>query len=157
MFDALGINFDGPTFEAYFRECLHSNAIPMEGALEILEYLSNKYILGVASNGPYKQQVNRLTVAKMIRYFDYLFISEELGASKPSKEFIDKVFGRLNVHDTYLPEEILIVGDSITSDIMTGINAGMKTVYYNPNKNLHNDDVKTDYEITSLLELKSIL
>ena len=42
VFDALGINFDGPTFEAYFRECLHSNAIPMEGALEILEYLSNK-------------------------------------------------------------------------------------------------------------------
>ena len=78
VFKELGIDFDGVVFEKYFREQLHSNAIPMDGALDVLDYLNNKgYVLGVASNGPYEQQINRLTVAGMIKYFDFLFISEE--------------------------------------------------------------------------------
>ena len=82
--EALGIDADGVKFEAYFRDCLFDSAIPVEGALSLLEYLKKKHVLCAASNGPYRQQVNRLKVGGMLPYFSDLFISEEIGAEKPS-------------------------------------------------------------------------
>lgn len=65
IFHALGISFDGRIFERYFRDKLFSSAVPEPGAVELLEYLSHRYRLCIASNGPYEQQINRLRVGKM--------------------------------------------------------------------------------------------
>lgn len=87
VFRALNIDFDGQVFEKYFRAALYDSAIPMDGAMELLEALHGKYPLAVASNGPYDQQLHRLELAGMKRYFDWFFVSERLGASKPPAVF----------------------------------------------------------------------
>ena len=96
VFAALDIDFDGTVFETYFRAALYDSAIPVPGAMELLEALHGKYPLAVASNGPYDQQLHRLELAGMKRYFDWFFISERLGASKPAAAFFDGAFAQLN-------------------------------------------------------------
>ncbi len=137
VFRKLGMDFDGEVFERYFREKIYDSAIPEPGAVKLLEYLSGRYILCAASNGPYQQQVHRLDIAGMKKYFSYMFISEQVGASKPAKEFFDYAFSRLNEGRSVLirPEETLIIGDSLTSDMAGGTMYGMKTCYYKRGRN----------------------
>lgn len=158
IFARLGIKFDGTVFERYFRRALYDSAIPMPGADEMLRYLSGKYILCVASNGPYEQQVHRLEVAGMKQYFDYIFISEKLGASKPSEEFFSKAFTELNSgrEEAIIPADTIIIGDSLTSDIDGGRKCGMKTCFYNIG-GVENDNIEADYVINELCEVERIL
>lgn len=132
VFSALGIEFDGPTFERYFRKSLFDSAIPENGAYDLLERLHKKYILCAASNGPYEQQLNRLRVAGMTKYFSHVFISEKIGAQKPSKEFFDRAFADLNEggKQLILPQDTMIIGDSLSSDIAGGRQYGMLTCFY---------------------------
>ena len=87
VFRALQIDFDGPVFEKYFRTALYDSAIPVDGAMELLRALHGSYTLAVASNGPYEQQLHRLELAGMKPYFDWFFVSEKLGVSKPAAAF----------------------------------------------------------------------
>ena len=132
VFAALGFSFDGPTFEHYFRAALHESAIPTPGAMELLQSLSGHGILCVASNGPYEQQLHRLELGGMKPYFDHFFISERAGAAKPAAAFFDHAFRELNAARAVpiRPEETVIIGDSLTSDIAGGRQYGMKTCYY---------------------------
>ena len=159
VFKALRIRGDGVVFEGYFRDFLFDSAIPQEGALSLLEYLKPKYVLCAASNGPYAQQVNRLKTGGMLLYFDHLFISEEMGYSKPSKEFFDLCFHRLNNRrkDIIRPQEMLILGDSLSSDIKGGIGAGIKTAFYNPFGKILPDGITPDFTVKHLMEMKTIL
>ncbi len=152
FFDRLGINFDGVTFEKYYKINLNENAIPVNGAYEMLEYLSKKYILCVASNGPYNQQMHRLQIANMDKYFKYFFISEKFGHSKPSKEFFSLAFKELNKDQEILPEETWIIGDSLTSDMAGGRNFGMKTCFFNK-KNIDVIERKLDLIINDLRDI----
>lgn len=159
IFEHLGISADGVAFEKYFRERLFDSAIPENGAMDLLKYLHGKYILCVASNGPYQQQKNRLKVGGMLPYFSDLFISEEIGSSKPAKSFFATCFERLNskLEQKIQPNEIIIIGDSLTSDMAGGIRFGMQTCFYNPAKKEVPSDVKIDYTVTSLNEITNIL
>ena len=132
VFAALDIDFDGTVFETYFRAALYDSAIPVPGAMELLEALHGKYPLAVASNGPYEQQLHRLALAGMKDFFDWFFISERIGASKPSKLFFDEAFRQVNEgrETPILPEDTAIIGDSLTSDMAGGRGCGLKTVYY---------------------------
>ena len=131
VFAALGIHFDGPAFEHYFRAALHESAIPVNGARELLEALRGRYLLAAASNGPYEQQLHRLALAGMKDFFDWFFISERIGASKPSKLFFDEAFRQVNEgrETPILPEDTAIIGDSLTSDMAGGRGCGLKPVY----------------------------
>lgn len=135
VFEKLGISFDGPVFEKYFREALHESAVEEPGAQEMLAYLKQKYILCVASNGPYEQQLHRLELADMRKYFDYVFVSEKIGVSKPARGFFEKAFEELNEgkRDKIFPQETMIIGDSLTSDMAGGLQYGMKTCFYRRN------------------------
>lgn len=138
IFASLEIDFDGITFEKYFRAKLYDSAIPEPGALDLLKRLSRNYILCVASNGPYLQQCHRLEVGGMKEFFSYFFISEKAGASKPSKDFFDYAFAKLNRdrEKPILPAETIIIGDSLSSDIGGGRAYGMKTCFYRKNRDL---------------------
>ncbi len=157
IFEVLGFQADGIAFEAYFRDFLFDNAILEDGALELMEYLKGKYILCAASNGPYDQQVNRLKKGGLLPYFSHLFISEEIGHAKPSGEFFKACLYRLNKFDTVLPEEMMILGDSVSSDMVGGINFGIKTLYYNPKDAVLPPEIKPDFTVRSLREIQSIL
>ena len=132
IFKYLDIAFDGTVFEKYFRGRLFDSAIPEDGAYELLEYLKGKYILCVASNGPGEQQVHRLEIAGMKKYFDYIFVSERIGASKPSKVFFERAFVELNAgrKEIILPEDTVMIGDSLTSDIAGGLAFGMEVCLF---------------------------
>ena len=123
---------DGIAFERYFREALHESAIPVPGAHELLEQLHGRFLLCAASNGPYAQQVHRLELSDMRKYFDYLFISEKIGVSKPSRAFYDAAFAELNAGraEPIRPCETLMLGDSPTSDMAGGLQYGMRTCFF---------------------------
>ena len=140
-------------FEKYFRAALFDSAIHIEGATEILEYLNGRYILGVASNGPYEQQINRLIRGNMHHYFSHYFISEKIGYSKPSKEFFNHCLGALKLP----PSEILMIGDTLSSDMAGAIASGFKSCFFDKYASGKAKDFKIDYEITSLDEIKKFL
>lgn len=159
IFQALGIDFDGTVFEDHFRERLFYSAVPEDGAVDLLEYLRRKYTLCVASNGPYEQQMNRLRVGKMDRYFSYFFISSQIGAQKPDKAFFDCCFNILrgSGFPELTPEETMIVGDSVSSDISGGAAYGLRTCLYRKNAFSPWDTSGADYAVSSLAEIKNIL
>ena len=157
IFERLGISADGIAFEKYFRDRLFESAIPIEGAMDVLQYLHGNYILCAASNGPYAQQVNRLKISGMLPYFSELFISEEIGYSKPAEAFFSACIERLRAKIKIQPCEMMIIGDSLTSDMSGGIQFGMKTCLYNPDKKGISRNMKLDYQVSSLEEIKNIL
>ena len=155
---ALGIDFDGEVFENYFRGELFYSAIPVEGAIEILDYLAGKYPLYTASNGPFDQQMNRLKVGKMDGYFKDFFISEKIGASKPSKEFFDYCFAVLKKNDdSILPENVLMIGDSLSSDMKGAVDFGFKTCFFDKKEKGVQSELKLDFYIKNLFEIKKII
>lgn len=154
IFDELGIEYDAYKFESIFFNNLTEIAIPVDYAKEIVEYLSKKYVLCAASNGPYNQQVNRLRQSGMLEYFKEIFVSEEIGFSKPSKEFFNTCFERLG---NIKPNETIIIGDSLTADIKGGIDCDMKTLWYNHFKVKSDGLITADYTVDSLKEIEKIL
>ena len=131
VFAALGLSGDGEAFEKYFRSYLYDSAIPEPHAREALDYLHGRYRLCAASNGPFEQQMNRLELAGMRRYFTHFFISSRLGASKPDPLYYERCFAELREAGCEAsPGEMLMIGDSLTSDMAGAANAGMNTCLY---------------------------
>lgn len=153
IFKRIGVDFDGEIFEAQFVKNLHSAAIPVDGAIGLLEYLYPKYTLCVASNAAYEQQISRLTRADMLKYMKHLFISEQIGAPKPSPAFFDKCIETLGVGT----DELIMIGDSISADIIGAHDYGIKTCFYNHAKAELPGDLCADYTVNSLDEIKNIL
>lgn len=141
VFEALGIEADGVAFENYFRDALYDSAILIDGAMELVKGLKEAgYLVCVASNGPYGQQRHRIELAGMKQYFDYYFVSENLGVSKPDPLFFEKAMEIMNRDRQIEPAQCLMVGDSLTSDIAGGINGGLHTCYFK--RKAEKDDAK---------------
>ncbi len=149
----LGLTGDGPAVETQFLQHLATEAIPVEGSYELLPYLYSKYTVCIASNAPYDQQVKRLTTVDMLRYFHKAFISERLGAAKPSRSYFDACFAQL---PNITPEQCIIIGDSLTADIGGGKAYGLHTCWYDHHKT-GAKSYEADYTVTGLLEIKKIL
>ncbi|MCH5198315.1 MAG: HAD-IA family hydrolase [Oscillospiraceae bacterium] len=159
IFKELNISFDGEVFEKHFKERLFSSAVPEPHAMEILEYLSKGYVLCAASNGPYEQQLNRLKVGKMQDYFTRIFISSKIGAAKPRKQFFDYCFKDLreSLFPDLSPDETIIIGDSVSSDIAGGKAYGLKTCLYQPQPAEGPENCCADYVVSDLSDIKLIL
>ncbi len=153
VFEALGIVCDGPAFETYFRACLRESAIPVEGAFDLLEHLKGRYVLGVASNGPYEQQLHRLKKGNMFSYFSHYFISEKIGASKPSEQFFSHCLEELGIPAA----NIVMIGDSLTSDMAGAVAAGMHTCYFDKHKTGIVTDLPLEYTVDSLKAIADFL
>ena len=118
-----------------------------------MDRLHKKYRLFLASNGTASVQHGRMTRANLYRFFEEVFVSQEIGHNKPSGAYFAACFARIPGFD---PERAMIVGDSLTSDIRGGINAGIKTVWVNP---AHKPcgDIRPDHEIEALSQLEALL
>ena len=114
--------------ETYFHY-LSSTPFEIEGAEQFLQKLSEKYDIYVITNGVKRVQTRRLSLVNITKYFKKVFISEEIGYQKPNIEYFDYVLNDLNITNK---DELLIIGDSLTSDIQGGINSGIDTMWYNP-------------------------
>ena len=154
LYEELGVSLDAEKTEDIYRGYLCIGHYFVEGAVELLEYLAPKYDLYIASNGVAATHSSRLASAQIGKYFKEIFISETTGHHKPEKEYFDYCFARIENFD---PEKTIIVGDSLTSDIRGGLNAGIKTCWFNPKGKPARPDIRPHYEIRSLAELKNLL
>ena len=152
FFEMEGITESSEGFEALYRANLCDEHQLMDGAIDILEYCFAKYPLYIVTNGIAATQRKRINDSKIEKYFKKIYISEEIGYSKPNKDYFSYCMSDAGLTD---PSEILIIGDSVSSDMLGGINSGLKTCWMNPEGN--KTDLKVDYEIQHLSELKEIL
>ena len=151
IFSKLGIVADGEEFEKRFRYHLESSAEKMEGAEDLLIYLKSKYKVYAASNAHYDQQLKRMALCGFHKYIDGYFISEKIGAEKPSKEFFDACFKKLGCDK----DEAIMIGDSISADIKGANGYGITCIWMKGSK--EGDCPIADYTITKLDEIKDII
>jgi 2-haloacid dehalogenase len=154
LFHQLGREVDGEECAAYYLSQLALTHDYLPGAEAAVISLSKKYRLFVASNGNSSVQYPRLAASGLERYIEKAFISEALGQNKPSKAYFDLCFAQIPGFD---PEKAMMVGDSLTSDIQGGINAGIPTCWVNTFGKKNTTDIRPDYEISSLTELETLL
>jgi len=149
-----GITAQAENCARTYEENLSQGHYFMPGAAEALAVLSKKYKLYLASNGTARVQAGRLKSANISHYFEGIFISQEIGANKPDKAYFDTCFARIPGFD---PKRAMIVGDSLTSDILGGIQAGIATCWVNTHGKTAPEDLRPDYEIESLSQLDALL
>ena len=126
----------------------------IENSPEIISSLKGRVKQYAVTNGARDVQRKRLANAGFYEIFDGVFISDDVGYEKPSKEYFDFV---LNHIEPFEKDEIIIVGDSLTSDMIGGVNAGIKTCRYNPDGAPNTLGINIDYEIKSLGEIFDII
>lgn len=152
IFKALNINADASKANKYFIDKLKYSAELYDDVINPLIYLNKKYNLFIASNGMMAVQTKRLEKAGILNLFNKCYVSEVIGYNKPNINFFNYIFNDLN---NYNKEEFIIIGDRLETDILGGINVNIKTILIN--RDNIKGDIKPDYEIKSLLELKNIL
>ena len=153
LFGELGRNVSPNVAQTLYEKNLSESHFFIDGAPRLLMTLSQKYHLYIASNGTTVVQTSRIASAGIARYFDGIFLSQELGADKPQIEFFERATNQIL---GYRPEESIILGDSITSDMQGGINAGMHTCWFNPHHR-DNHGITPEFEITDLAEFDTVL
>lgn len=155
FFGENGIAVDPAAVAHTYEQFLSTGHWFLPGAEEtVKQKLFGKYKLYLASNGTAVVQKGRMTSADLYPYFEQSFVSQELGHNKPSKAYFDAAFARIPGFD---PDECLMVGDSLTSDILGGKNAGLRTVWVNPGHKTAPEHLKPDYEIEFLADLPALL
>ena len=154
LFAERGISVDATAVARGYEKNLGIGHYFLPGAEEAVEYLSKKYRLFLASNGTASVQKGRMTSANLYRFFEKVFVSQEIGHNKPSKAYFDACFGQIPDFD---PAKAMIVGDSLSSDIQGGINAGIKTCWVNPTHAAAKKGIAPDYEIEALHQLPALL
>ena len=154
LFQELGIPAQPQAVAKGYEHNLGLGHYFLPGAKEALDTLRGKYRLFLASNGTASVQHSRLTSAGLYPYFEEVFVSQALGANKPSRAFFDACAARIPGYD---PRKALMVGDSLTSDILGGINAGMKTCWVCPRGAQGRPDIVPDYRIEALSQLLELL
>lgn len=124
-----------------------------DGVKEILEYLYNRYDMYIASSGPLEASKRKLIGTNIYEYFKGIVSAEECGCAKPKQGFYDYLFNKYNID----PLESVSIGDTLTTDILGGINNDMATIWLNRRNIKNTTDIKPDIEIHDIKELKKIL
>lgn len=154
LFAELGVAADKAACARAYEKNLSIGHYFLPGAEEAVDRLSKKYRLFLASNGTASVQKGRMTSANLYRFFEKVFVSQEIGHNKPSKAYFDGCFAQI---PDFEPAKAIIVGDSLSSDIQGGINAGILTCWVNPAHAPGRVDIVPDYEIEALSQLEALL
>lgn len=154
LFREFGLQVNAGRCARFYEDNLSVGHYFLDGAPEALESLSRKYKLYLASNGTAKVQAGRLASAKISHYFQEIFVSQEMGANKPDRLYFERCFARIPNFDL---SKAMMVGDSLTSDILGGKNAGMATCWVNPQEKPCRPEICPDYEIAALHQLEALL
>ena len=154
LFRELGIDADADEAQKLYEDYLSVGHYFMPGAEELLRTLDGRCRMFLCSNGTAKVQAGRIASAGIAGYFEKIFISEELGHDKPSREYFDACAAQIPGYDS---RYAIMVGDSLTSDILGGKNAKIRTCRYNPHFKPGREDIKPDYEISELDQLPKLL
>lgn len=153
-FRGFDLGYSGLEMDEIYRSVLEENTITMDNSELLLQTLNGKVSLIVVTNGIASSQYKRLEVAEMLHYFDFVAVSSEIGYSKPDMRFFETLKSKKQSLDS---SSTMIVGDSLSADIMGGINWNIKTCWFNPSKSKNESNIKPDYEIADLMDLINIL
>lgn len=154
LFQNLGISGDSRRTQEIYEALLAQQHPFLPGAQALLETLFPKYPLYLVSNGTAAVQDQRLKDSGLGHYFRNIFISQRLGADKPQREFFLRCFAQI---PSFTPDQGLIIGDSLTSDMRGGNNAGLHTCWFNPHHRPRRPDIPVEYEISALSQLPDLL
>ncbi len=154
LFEQLGITGDIEGVNACYGRYLSYEHPFMDGGRELLEELHADYRLYAVSNGNANVQHRRIADSDIAKYFCGIFISEEIGCDKPSPAFFERCFAQI---PDFKSEESIMLGDSLSSDIQGGKNAGLRTIWFNPKGKENKSGAVPDFEIRELREVKDIL
>lgn len=145
---------DAAAFNAEYMQAIGLKGYVLDGALELLEKLSKRYAIHIITNGTACVQHTRLADSGLLPFVDRVFISEEIGADKPSPAFFDYVLSTIG---SPLKEEILIIGDSPTSDIRGGMLSGIDTCWFDPHGATLPADIVPTTRVSSYDDLLNLL
>lgn len=138
-----------------YIQSLSEHSYVFEGALELLQYLKdNGYRIAAVTNGIKQVQFGRLNRSALKDFFEAVIVSEDTGFQKPQPGIFEHAFTQIGSNEK---EKMLMVGDSLTSDIQGGNNIGIDTCWYNPDRLPNPTGIVPTYEIQKLDELKSVL
>lgn len=148
------LKVDGRQVIEHYLDLLAGNHQLVPGTRTIMPYLKKQgYSIYAVTNGQARVQRARMKDAHLRQYFDGVFISEIVGAQKPSKEMFDIVLDEIGGS----PANTVMIGDSLSSDIQGGVNAHLDTGWYNPYGKRNTTRLKPTFEFHALRELQSIL
>ncbi len=152
LFRELGEEVDGPGAETIYRKALGEGAFLLDGALEVCTALHGRYRLCVVTNGVGHTQRKRLADSGLAPLFEQVFISEEIGCAKPGADFFRYVLAHLPGVEA---GEMLLIGDSLTSDIQGGSDSGIDTCWLSRGGDA--GALHPTYQIADLHELLPLL
>ncbi|REK71163.1 YjjG family noncanonical pyrimidine nucleotidase [Paenibacillus paeoniae] len=153
--NGLSVAWTAEEFSDVYLRYLGEGSFLLDGAVEICrELLAGGHRLAVITNGIKDVQLSRIGRSELADAFEHIIVSEDAGIHKPNPGIFDFAFAKLNLTGS---RNALIVGDSLSSDMQGGINAGIDTCWYNPLKKPNLTDVKPTYEIQHLRELAEIV
>ena len=153
LFSKLNIKYDPVLFSDCYLKALSGESHLIEGAEVVLNFLFEKVGLVLITNGIKEVQWSRLKNSIISKYFSGVIISEEVGAAKPDKLIFDSAFEKTN-HP--LKKDVLIIGDSLSSDIKGGNDYGIDTCWFNPKQKPYESDIRAKYEIDKLYDVLMI-
>lgn len=155
FFEKEGLNTEvAADFNEDYQSSLGDTIVFNDNSYEIIKSLRGKVKQYVVSNGTITAQSKKLRLSGLGELMDGIFLSEQLGVEKPDGLFFEKVFDKIGPVDK---SQVMIVGDSLTSDIQGGNNAGIITCWYNPEHKQAEDGIRIDYEISDLHEIYDLI
>ena len=154
LFEEFDIDSDPEAVQELYESELGVGHLYLPGAEDFLQNLYGKYRLYLVSNGTASVQESRIGSSDLAKYLDGIFVSEAVGADKPSLEFFERCFAKI---PPFSKEEAVIIGDSLTSDIRGGINAGLHTIWFNHRDQKTREDIVPEFEAKTYAEILSIL
>lgn len=157
FFDLYDIAYDEKLvndFNLFYQKELGKQVFFNDYAEEVLHKLGKDYKQYAVTNGSKVAQSGKLKNSGLDKIFDGVFVSEDLGVDKPYKEFFDIVFNQIGSDNR---DDYIIIGDSLTSDIRGGNNAGIRTIWYNKDGKQNIHGVRVDYMVDKLSDIPAII
>lgn len=151
---ALNTIFDASEFSKSYTKHLGLASFLYDESLELIENLHSNYRLAIITNGLTEVQNNRIRKSTISKYFEDIVISEEVKVSKPNPKIFELALSNIRHNDK---SKVLMVGDSLTSDIQGGINFGIDTCWLNSSKSTNTSTIIPTYEISNIKDLKTLL
>lgn len=155
LFQALKLDLDPVAVGSEYLVNLGKGAYLLEGAEELCKALSAQgYRLAVITNGIKEVQHERIRRSPLCNTFEQVIVSEEAGYQKPESGIFDVAFTKLGLQ---AKDGVLMIGDSLSSDIQGGNRYGIETCWFNPHQAANQSDIQPTYEIHTLPELFDII
>ena len=151
--DAFSFKYDAEDINEKYLKNMHLFLKPIEHADELVKSLSRHYDIYIITNGLAKAQIPKLEASGLSDYIKDIFISEKIGFSKPHIKYFEYCLERIPADKN----EILVIGDSLTSDMAGGINAGLDTCWFNPANKENSLGLPITYTVNSMEGIKKLL